>query len=107
MRRESGVTLIELVVAMLVLSLLTGLAGVLFLAHTRAPSTTAADALRLEAVRQGRVITDDLGTATYLPDGRVIGRPSSARPDSRRREDTVAARPGAPPREPSPSGAVR
>jgi len=75
-----GVTLVELVVALAVVGLLSGLALVGFLSlrpQPSAPWVTAADSARASAVRTGRsaIITDTSGhRVLFLPDGRAIGR---------------------------------
>jgi len=75
-----GVTLVELVVALAVVGLLSGLALVGFLSlrpQPPAPWVAAADSARAAAVRTGRpaAITDTCGhRVLFLPDGRAVGR---------------------------------
>jgi prepilin-type N-terminal cleavage/methylation domain-containing protein len=75
-----GVTLVELVVAMLVMGLLSGL-GALALRSLRPepadPWSEAVARARAAAVRGGRAVSivgDSGRTAFLLPDGRVVAR---------------------------------
>jgi len=75
-----GVTMVELVVALAVVGLLSGLALVGFRSvrpEPPAPWVVAADSARAAAVRTGRPagITDTFGhRVLFLPDGSGIGR---------------------------------
>jgi prepilin-type N-terminal cleavage/methylation domain-containing protein len=75
-----GVTLVELVVALAVVGLLSGLALVGFRSlrpEPPGPWVAAADSARAAAIRTGRPadLTDTTGRRVlFLPDGRAIGR---------------------------------
>jgi prepilin-type N-terminal cleavage/methylation domain-containing protein len=73
-----GATLIELMVALLLMSLLTGLAAATL--GTRRPTPRslherAFDRARLNAARSGRAVQASAGGAhaLFLPDGRAVG----------------------------------
>ncbi len=76
-----GVTLLELVVALALLSLMLGMSGVA-LASLRSPAgaeaVRALENARAEAIRSGRPVivsrAPDSGHLLFLPDGRVVGR---------------------------------
>ena len=82
MPAHKGITLIELIVALALLAILTGIVG---LAITRAPSVAFVDAVsarisdaRTQAIAQGRPVTITISSSglsrsvTALPDGSVL-----------------------------------
>lgn len=89
-RRRSGVTLVELLVALVVLGVVSSLAGLaLHAAASGSPSTpddarTVAARARASALRTGRPVTlvrpgpEGPVAMTAFPDGRVVGAPDTS-----------------------------
>jgi prepilin-type N-terminal cleavage/methylation domain-containing protein len=72
--RESGVTLVELIVVLAILGLVLGISGVA-LASLREPARSAEmqqlARARAEAIQSGAAVARD--SVLFLPDGRAIG----------------------------------
>ena len=90
---RGGMTLVELTVVLLILSLLTGLSG-LAVGRLRMspvdPRETALRRARMEAIRSGAAVgvRDSSSPVLFLPDGRAIGAgvdPLTGEPDPAKR----------------------
>lgn len=78
--RRSGVTLPELLVVFVILTLVSGIGAMSVVALKQTPEAARLDSLRAaraEAIREGRPVTIvfDSVPVRFLPDGQVLGGP--------------------------------